>query len=120
MKKYLYQFYLNKIIIPRYIKNSMTFGDMLSYSYMGKAVGFDLYEKRNFKYASILIKNNIKPFDYNEMASVGWGRNLPPLENFNSEEDKEIWLEENKIDQVIVKEVQKTNLASKLMSRLKS
>jgi hypothetical protein len=112
-------FYLNKIIIPKYTKNAMIFGEMLSYSYMGEPIGFAKRERLNLKYAGKLIEQNLKPWDYNEMAAVGWGHALPELKQFGSEMEKIEWLKDNLVDHLLTKEVQKTNFAQKISSMLK-
>ena len=114
MKNFIKNMYLTKFIIPRYTKNSEILGEMLSYSYMGEPVGFKKVEENNFKYAQILIKNNIKPWNYNEMAGVGWGQSLPQLIQFKNEFEKNEWIKENFVDKLLTKEIQKTNFASKL------
>ena len=53
------------------------------------------------------------------MFGVGFGHYLPELTEFNSEEETVTWFESHNVDKIIVQEVQKTNLASKLMSKLK-
>lgn len=108
---------LNRIklyfIMRRYTKNAYTFGTMLSYSYMGEAVGYKKAEAANLKFALKLIKLNIRPWSYEEMAGVGWGQELPKLEEFKSLEEKKLWLLEQEVDALVTKEIQKIDLASK-------
>ena len=74
---------------------------------MGEPVGFHKFQNNNDKYARILIKHNIRPWDYEEMSKVGWGHALPELRQFQSETEKNEWIKNNLNDILATKENQK-------------
>ena len=105
------------VTLKRYQKNSYIFGTMLSYSYMGEPVGFKSRQKKNEKFIKLLFKKNLKPWDYNELASFGWGKEPSPIREFKSNEEKEMWLSENESYKKIIMQEQKQNFAQVLANK---
>lgn len=122
MKDIIYKikiYYFKKVIIPRYTKAAMIFGEMLSYSYMGEPVGFKRHENKIHNYMKISVDFNIKPWTYDQMAGVGWGYDLPILQHFKDEEEKAKWWKVINEEKILVKEEQKRNLAQVISAWLK-
>lgn len=104
--------------IPRYKKNCYIFGEMLSYAYMGKAVGYDSYEKAIIKTMVKLVDRGIRPYTYEEMSATGWGHELPPLRPFTDEQEKiDFWLTIQSEQPEVVKMLQ-INFARDLIQEL--
>lgn len=73
-----------KWLIRRYEAVGAYFGDMLSYSFMGKAYGFDGAERKFRKLEKKIHLLGYKPHDLNDFVAYGGGYvpALPPLKKY--------------------------------------
>lgn len=112
------EFIFKNWTLPRYKKNCYIFGEMLSYAYMGKAVGFDSYERKIIKTMVLLVNKGIRPYTYEEMSATGWGHELPELKPFENESEKnEFWLTIQSEQPEVIKTLQ-IDFASQIINQL--
>lgn len=114
MKQKFKLWWFQKISLYFYTKLAYKYGDMLSYAYMGKAVGFDAVEQRILKYMKTAMELGIKPWSLNQMSATGWGHKLPPLVNFTSKQEMEAFIQELTEDFEEVESMLKIDLANQL------
>lgn len=87
---------------------------MISYAYMGKAVGFDVIEERQKKYELLLVNNNLMPYDMQLLYSTGFGVKLPNTLIPIDEETKSIFIKNLEFNRSKVHEQFKHDLANKI------
>ena len=70
-----------KWTLYRYKKIGLIYGDMLSYWFMGKAVGFDSVEKKFKKLERKVEEFGLKPVPVEDFIRAGgYGKPLPDIE----------------------------------------
>lgn len=113
MFKFFKTLYINRII-KKYRKNSYIYGEMISYAYMGKAVGFDEVENRQKKYELLLVNNNFAPYDIKTLYSTGYGSQLPIKLMPIQPEDRAKVLKNLELDRQEIHEQFKINFANRI------
>ena len=97
---------IEKIILNRIWKNyqeiGLELGDILTYPYMGKPIGYDKLLSKYLKLETQLAAKGYKPINLNILAGIaGWGHNLAM--NLEKGSPQEI-LELLEINQLILEE----------------
>lgn len=67
-------------VIKKYIQAGAEYGEALSYSHMGKCVGFDLLRFEFSKWERKIKDIGYKPYTMNQFVAYGaFGQNLPEI-----------------------------------------
>jgi len=68
-------------IIGKYVRIGCEFGDMYSYSYLGDAIGYDMYHDSWKHLEEKIIKMGYKPYTLKQFVKAGgYGQPLPSFQ----------------------------------------